>query len=250
MASAEWVNDPFDFRPRYTESTVAQVLKDLKETHGSRRIFSRSRLGELRGREASKAEYKRTVPRPSVQVAKVEIGVAKQTIERLPKKTKLACFCEKPFCIPMWAHYADNHSGICIEYTVDISAAEPLYESIPLPVNYVSARPSIDTLDLRGFTNRSASDRTASDYRVNLHDSIFLSKAIDWEYEKEWRVFETDDQPPRYKEVKALKVAAVYFGLRVNLENKERARSEFGEKIDFFELNPSKTDYTFDPIPF
>lgn len=34
----------------------------------------------------------------------------------------VACFTSDPSNIPMWAHYANNHRGYCVEYELDISA--------------------------------------------------------------------------------------------------------------------------------
>jgi hypothetical protein len=249
LTSANTVNDPFDFRPHYSESKLIEVNRDLKQTHRHKRVFSRKRYGEILGRTVSRAEYLHSVQKSGVEAAKAEIFAAGRLVNNLPRNAKLACFSENGLCMPMWAHYSGNHSGICIEYSVDISKATSEDESVPLPVNYVLERPSINTLDLRGFTNRSSSYRSNESHQLTVHDILFLSKARDWEYEREWRVFEWDDRPARYKEVKTLKVSAIYFGLRATAENKEKAKTHFGTQVSLFELQPSRTEFTFEASP-
>jgi Protein of unknown function (DUF2971) len=247
LTSAVYVNDPFDFRPRYIDSKLKDVLDDLKKTHGHRRIFSRKHLSDITGFPVSRPHYQRVSQRPNVQSAKDEIRAAKKLIFDLPRKTKLACFSETHLSIPMWAHYANNHEGICIKYKVDLSTAKGQDESIPLPVNYCVDRPSLDTMDIRGFTDRTASDQANEHYRQKIHDVLFLSKAQDWKYEREWRVFESDDRQARYKTINTLTVDAIYFGLRSTQANKNKAKSEFGARISLFELKQSKNEFTFEP---
>lgn len=35
-------------------------------------------------------------------------------------KHGITCFSSDPFNLPMWAYYADNHEGYCVEFEMDI----------------------------------------------------------------------------------------------------------------------------------
>lgn len=85
-------------------------------------------------------------------------------------------FSERPNNILMWSHYAEKHTGVCVEF--DVAALGVIAKNLSR-VNYVQKigdeRPRIplgDDLDER--------------YQESVRE--FLStKAKEWEYEKEWR---------------------------------------------------------------
>lgn len=74
----------------------------------------------------------------------------------------------------MWAHYADNHKGFCIEYELKNYNPEIFDFN---RVNYVSSLPEI----------------YATELLFNPYETvarIIYSKSIEWIYEKEWRYVE------------------------------------------------------------
>jgi Protein of unknown function (DUF2971) len=94
----------------------------------------------------------------------------------------------------MWAHYADRHCGVCLEFD---TAFTPFNRASK--VHYHS---KVLTLSQREFM-------LTKDAAVR---AIILSKHKHWEYEQEWRVIEGEgDQALRYS-IEAL--TGIYFGLR------------------------------------
>lgn len=73
----------------------------------------------------------------------------------------------------MWAHYANEHRGIVIEF-------DPSHEFFKelKPVIYLEKR----------FTGSSLNIHNESAF---LREDIFLEKSKHWEYEKEWRIVES-----------------------------------------------------------
>jgi hypothetical protein len=69
--------------------------------------------------------------------------------------------------ILMWSHYAENHTGVCLEFATDV---EPFIKA--QKVRYKVERPRFRPL------NRDRSD---------LIERVLLYKAKFWEYEHEWR---------------------------------------------------------------
>ena len=87
----------------------------------------------------------------------------------------ILCLSEEWDSIRMWSHYAQDHTGVCLEFT----RAEGNClgdDDICSPVNYFRHYPHIDigqmVLKPDGGT-------------INL---MMKTKSIDWSYEKEWRL--------------------------------------------------------------
>ena len=127
------------------------------------------------------------------------------------------CFSRDPICVQMWAHYAKDHSGFCIEYYRPSSFLLSVYCK---PVLYRKLMPEIESLD--------------------LIDNLFWTKSEAWEYEAEWRL--------RYPRVNALtapgllKPHGVIFGLRTKESTKNFIRDSAGN-IRFGQIVPSREPY-------
>lgn len=70
----------------------------------------------------------------------------------------------------MWAHYAGNHSGVCLGFDVPLSRAAP--------ISYVN--------QLRPLRQHVKTDPT---YRDEMMDYAKRTKSVHWAYENEWRVW-------------------------------------------------------------
>lgn len=79
---------------------------------------------------------------------------------------RLYCLTSDPCSTSMWSHYADNHRGICLEFDTD----NPLF-SEALEVAYRSEYP-----------------RWVPHQMEQIAFEMFLTKAEDWKYEKEFRI--------------------------------------------------------------
>lgn len=89
-------------------------------------------------------------------------------------KLSIACFSESNDNILMWAHYANNHKGYCIEYSMrDILEKCQCYV---LPVLYQKTKPLIE---------EALASSSLSSYLLVF--KIITTKSLCWEYEREWR---------------------------------------------------------------
>lgn len=90
--------------------------------------------------------------------------------EQIRTTTGACCFFgDNPDSDLMWAHYADNHKGFCIEYEAD-------YETPGLlEVTYSSKLPAPSATELL-FSPKETLGR------------IVTTKNMEWNYEKEWRL--------------------------------------------------------------
>jgi hypothetical protein len=75
--------------------------------------------------------------------------------------------------ILLWSHYAAGHTGLCLKFE---AADHTPFFGRALPVTYMASYPEISVVS-------SASEHV---------DAFLLTKAIDWAYEKEYRIIDHD----------------------------------------------------------
>jgi hypothetical protein len=73
----------------------------------------------------------------------------------------------------LWSHYSAGHSGLCLKFLATDST--PLFGEAQ-PVQYSPEYPNV----------------LLQDPPEKQVESFLLTKALDWEYEKEWRIIDTD----------------------------------------------------------
>lgn len=83
----------------------------------------------------------------------------------------VTCFSERNDSLLMWGHYGGRFKGFCLEFRTDY---EPMCKA--RKVIYSDEMPQVDILTL-------LCDTSESDEILNL----YCTKALDWQYEKEWR---------------------------------------------------------------
>ena len=161
-----------------------------------------------------------------------EQGWQASELERLLKGIKglflLACFSQNlTNNIPMWAHYANNHKGFCIEYRI----INPKYV---YPISYESARIEIAssiTKMIAKFSSYGEKEIPKNDpelrryYNIMYHMTIMKHKS--WEYEKEYRAIffnlmaeKSGSQVPLAD--LGLEVSRIYVGADCTAGNKKR----------------------------
>lgn len=153
-------NDPFDCRPVVTlDSSDKDFLRTCvnraRATHGPRGAASVG--ANIRATLGTSEDL-----RDPANLARLEARMA----ERI---SKLGVFCTaaSPDNSLMWSHYAENFSGVCLEY-------DTLVFNDLRKVNYLRSRPVLDILP------------GGDSYEVQV-DKAFFSKSKIWKYEEEWR---------------------------------------------------------------
>lgn len=119
----------------------------------------------------------------------------RHSMEGKLKGTGFTCFTEEENNHLMWAHYANSHSGVCLE----VSLTDNSFQDI--------------RIDIMGEMNYGKFDRVnyCADKVAGLQ-RIFLTKSEDWKYEKEIRLG-TMNGPGNYK-FKPGFLKGVIFGAR------------------------------------
>lgn len=98
--------------------------------------------------------------------------LSQRTAEEIADSIGLYSLAETPRSLLMWAHYAAEHKGICLQFYLpeDLS----LFKGA-LPVVYSENFPVVNMLE--------TTDREQAALRA------FLTKSLEWKYEEEWRLF-------------------------------------------------------------
>lgn len=158
-------NDPFGCVYGITENHFqsSSELKRLFERHGwdsispARRIDLARRSKFLQSKAMDDGSY----------------------FENFYTKFGICCLNHNPLNILMWSHYADNHRGILIEFKFskkELNSDRTFQDFYPIPVVYSESLPLI-----------SREDRYSENPTLIMQKTV-LTKAIDWGYEKEFRI--------------------------------------------------------------
>ena len=145
------------------------------------------------------------------------------------------CMTEKNDSILMWAHYADQHTGFCLEFGTN----SPFFSRVR-PVIYTRELPKQDLVELLG--------------KNGTQPPLYLvSKSTDWEYEKEWRLGDPGSGPGP-QEYPAEALTGVIFGCRMNEKNRNSKQiqewcREREHPPKLYEAKEKKTEYGLDIIP-
>ncbi len=123
------------------------------------------------------------------------------------ERTKVICLSESKDIEPMWAKYADNDCGFCIEYDFEKLNSD-LYRRVCLPVLY--------SKKVRNFSGYIRLDRSRNALFGHYACSI---KHISWSHEREWRmVFSIGDIDDSHQYIMP-KPSAIFLGSHVSPEN-------------------------------
>lgn len=159
-----------------------------------------------------------------------------QSLDYLQSIVKITCFTEDPFNMPMWAHYGDNHKGICVEYDLTQLPLESDFSKGLYPVGYEDKR-----YDVTNLVKMILEEEP--NMKVSLLFFIMLLKHKSWSYEKEWRIILSDSRHSGGLESFPVKPTAVYFGLNSSQEEIENAKLKLDKDIKFIKLNMHNSEF-------
>lgn len=178
--------------------------------------------------------------------------------DKIKNKTSIICLTED-YCInPMWAHYADNHKCVCIEYDFK-NMSNFMFEILCFPIEYVEN--SDNTLELTALFDDNIKTNPVWPLR------LVLRKSHDWEYEKEWRIivfqffkdffYEKSYGDMYFDEyysdkhyIKFIKPKSIYLGLDIDLKDEEKLIDicKF-RKINVYKMKKDKSGYNLKSEP-
>lgn len=157
----------------------------------------------------------------------------------------ISCFSETIKSVTMWSHYADYHKGFVLEYDLRPTLSNGIPNVGIYPVIYDDKRYDGTQYILWEFLRmlgvKLPNPDTLSYIKCALH------KSSQWEYEKEWRLIDSNLRDNIISENKtwvSLKPTAIYYGTNISSDNKNRLHSiAQGKNLKEYNMY---IDYTFD----
>lgn len=223
-------NDPFDCTPNLVMSDIP-IEEQVRRTKGmlQRRGISEASFEGLKVLAAA-ADGKFNSPEMK--------AILPHGMQQVIHGSSVCCF-NKTWQDPrMWAQYAADHQGYCLEFQFDENWPR---EAVPIPVVYTKKRPEIDL-----SIDTIADQKAAWQYVV---DSVF-TKSDHWAAEKEVRVFRNEIPAGNFVFPED-SLRALYLGMKISPENKVRminAVSKRSKSIPIFCLKPHRTQYEFEAV--
>lgn len=180
LGRCDGFNDPFEGSVAYEVPTDEVEVRDA--------LIRLAMRNGVSLRDARKL-ISPTVIHDKARILSIGDNAQKQIISNMG----ICCFCATPRNPILWAHYADEHRGVCLQF--DVAADVAAFTS--LEVKYDDAFPTTSVFD----------DSNAGALLP------FLRKSTDWSYEREWRKFKPGESGvPMPFRPQAL--AGVFFGCR------------------------------------
>jgi hypothetical protein len=220
FADPSTFNDPLDTRPSLNPDLDVPALASALQTLVERRIAGEmtaaaktikyrgpKTLDHIERHSRQQAErlladiaYNATNPEytdssPGPHLALLGHQMERELLRQYDKG--ILSLAERFTCPLMWSHYADQHNGLCIGYSVPEDAAANLHK-----VHYGGSR----MVEASRVAEMLAGDQVA---RRHVDTAVLLRKARDWKYEKEWRLI-----GPRGLADSPLELESVTFGTR------------------------------------
>lgn len=159
--------------------------------------------------------------------------ITKEDIEHVISSCGIFCCTTRYNNIPMWAHYADNHTGCCLELDVRKDLDFFCY---PNQVFYDKIYPS----------SKYFEDRIAHTKQMK---KALSHKSSAWSYEREWRVIKLGFHGLHQLNPKALK--SIILGIENKTEKEIRdalSANTAWSHVKLKKAEPSKTNYEINLI--
>jgi len=221
-------NDPFDCQPVVLPATVAG--------YSAKRPDIEAALGHVALSPAKRHLANQRVNNRLGSYMR-EGGLLKDMMGSM--NVSICCLSSDPSNILMWSHYAEFHSGFVVEFRVPLTKETSFLKEArlcPLPVRYTDDRPVLDVCDV---------DLEPA----KLLDTVILSKARQWEYEKEHRVIRRggSSEFPNYE---GSMLTSVIAGCKADDERMAQLLSavkaaslRIGRRVDLFQAEMDKRHY-------
>jgi hypothetical protein len=228
-------NDPFDvqfdLRVGYErERVIDQALQNLVDLYmGRRHVPNGNKLAQgikwlQRNAPGLKDNELRDKFRQSMNEgmdnAEKSLPKTREEMRAVLGDLKLLCFSEAYDNLLMWAHYAKDHTGAVIEFSViekydsAWGAAKPVRYRNEMPF-FVNEEKLVKLLSGEGTIGTPAL----------FEDAVYV-KAVDWAYEKEWRLVGGWEKAKEEEFIPFMpeEITAIYLGCRMSAADRDEIR--------------------------
>lgn len=165
------------------------------------------------------------------------------SISSMRDNIRITCFSEELYSMPMWAHYANNHSGFCIEYDFKHLEYNNDFAKYLFPVGYQMERYNITNLYTMALNGNY-------DIRIKLLFFLMNLKHSSWSYEKEWRIINTREPAPNQELFIGgaidcpVNPTAIYLGINFDEKRTEYIKSKVSSiNIPIYKLKTGNSQF-------
>lgn len=202
-------NDPFEFTFQNYKN-FDEFIENLPETESKQKYAIRLRNNRHRMSQEEK----------NILYSNFASDLKNLNMELI----RVCCLSSLNDNILMWSHYAQDHTGFCLEF--DFKFKNNNLKEIIYPVAYFDEMPSI-------LKNPSLCPNNCNQCEPVQYKKSWITKNSQWEYEKEWRILFTNEElskTPTEKEdcfinfeykLPENSITKVYLGCKINEENEK-----------------------------
>ena len=189
-------NDPFDGKAEVTDSITHENFSEFM------------------------TKFNLPQPMPPIELSDLH-NCLREVIRGECARLSICCFSRNPLSIPMWAHYAESHTGMVLVFDIERDADAFMR---PIDVLYERDFPRYDALV-------DSSDLS----------KVVRTKSIEWEYEQEMRILNVQgrNRVPYKREA----LTGVIFGCKTSEESINLVRSIAGEGLRYWQCAMSSREY-------
>jgi len=213
LSSPKMFNDPFDCVLNIDyEKILLDEAKRVCEPFGKENV-----------KKLFQSEFAREIISKKGKEVKQQLSDRDSKIQN---NVFVSCFTEKDslYSSRMWGYYSDSHNGICLEYDF-------VKMNIAFPVGIV---PMLYD-DILNIKDDCVTDEDCRKFRLQ----IAYTKATEWSYEKEWRMFEENEEKEGQLGYikKIIKPIKIYMGCNINVKTKHELKTIcMNENINLFQM--------------
>jgi hypothetical protein len=223
FANPSSFNDPFDCYPSFDfDATESEIISFFAKI--IRRNFPLASEKRVLHEAIAKLYDPKTGPKSPDYTKQVQ----EVHNHHVAEKIGVLCLSEIADDILMWSHYADLHRGICLQFNSNFNFFENAHQ-----INYKLERPKINPF---------------RDHIEQVMESVLLTKADHWAYEKEWRLIRYADGAGAYQ-FPPEALTGVVLGSRISESNEQKLLACLADRaspIKVMRSCISQTTYSLD----
>jgi hypothetical protein len=226
FSKRECFNDPFDCDINFsitdiTEDNLSRLYNYLRDSSPNNSAFDAkySQNGKFINKFKEDIIEKTILNTDLLKVRWAEIGIA--------------CFTEENNNILMWSHYANGHQGFCLEFDTKLYPFKSTDKKSLLKIMYSENYPPLSLTDI-------------PDNLPSITQDQLGIKSLNWQYEKEWRMFSNRGNACIKYENGAL--SGIYFGCKINADDKKNIINILsGTQTKLYQMEKSKDQFILEP---
>ena len=228
--------------PEIEDGDTKEKMEVISETLKQKNILDKlQKISKITGRAFVEEE----------KLAEVQLALEQASIEanrHINDNFAITCFSKKSDEILMWSHYANKHTGFCVEY--DFSKCTNWAALITLfPVIYSKNRPHFPMSIFEQSNNfKDITVKEGNDSIISLIRLLLIKSDI-WRYEEEWRIIGLQNQLIDKHLLELDIVTKIYLGANISDKNeKEIVDIAKSKGIPVYRYIMNQEQYTLDCV--